>query len=128
MPLAAINDLFKQLKGVAHSPLLPFRSQLKKKMVWVNENFFESEPQGITKKDASKDVQGFFSLLMTYVKGNGNLGGTHQSSPKGMSTIMPRTDFLTMYKSMEGKIKERDLYKVVKILSCYTNEEDGEVG
>ena len=124
MPLAAIDELFRQMKGVSVNPLLPFAKRSKDKMVWVNKAFFESDPQGNKQEDVSEEVRGFFSMIMTYVKENGKQVGAHQQSPKGMSSIMPRTDFATMYQSVKDKIKGKDLYELVKILSCYTNEED----
>lgn len=124
-PLAAINGLFKQAKAVMTvNPLVGGTRTQKDNMVWVNKDFFASNPQGNQEKTVSEDMMAFFSLVLSYVKPNGKTTSTLEKSAKNLSPIMPRTDFLTMYQSVKDKIKGDDLYELVKTLTCYTNEED----
>lgn len=93
-------------------------------MVWVNKDFFQSAPNNMCEVD--DDVLGFFSLLLSYVKPN-ELRDPGDS-PKHMSTIMPRTDFVTIYNDVKAKI-QGDLYELARVLLCYRNiegEEDAE--
>lgn len=125
MPLAAIDGLFKQAKAVlATNPLVGDTRSQRENMVWVNKDFFASNPQGNQKEKVSEDMMAFFSLVLSYVKPNGKSRATLNKSAKGLSSIMPRTDFLTMYQAVKDKIKGDDLYEMVKTLTCYTNEED----
>ena len=124
-PLAAINWLFKQAKAVLpKNPLVGGSRTQKDNMVWVNKDFFASNPQGNQERAVSEDTLAFFSLVLSYVKPNGKNPSTRDNSAKTLSPIMPRTDFLTMYQSVKDKIKGDDLYELVKQLTCYTNEEE----
>lgn len=90
-------------------------------MVWVNKYFFQSEPEGNRPEDIGDDALGFFSLIVSYVKTNAK-GRNTAHSPKSLSPIMPRTDFLTMYNDINCGING-DLYELVKKLLCYKNGE-----
>ena len=127
MPLSAINDLFRLAKTslVPTSPLLPGLRGKMSNMVWVNKDFFQGAPNGNHPEDVSEDVLAFFSLVLSYVKPNG-YGRDINTSPKNLSPIMPRTDFLTMYNVVRSKF-QGDLYGLVRVLLCYRNgQDDGE--
>ena len=109
---------------MTNNPLVGGTKTQKDNMIWVNKDFFASNPQGNQETTVSEDMMAFFSLVLSYVKPNGKFRSTLSTSAKTLTSIMPRTDFLTMYHSVKDKIKGDDLYGLVKQLTCYTNEED----
>ena len=113
MPLQAIYDLFGQ--RTAASVLLPSRRNANQNMVTVTKEFFQSSPSGMSSDDVEDDLLGFFSLVMTYTKAADQVD---ESGIKALMSIMPRTDFTTMFKLVKSKVKG-DLYDIVKILACY---------
>ena len=84
-------------------------------MVTVTKEFFQSSPSGMSSDDVEDDLLGFFSLVMTYTKAADQVD---ESGIKALMSIMPRTDFTTMFKLVKSKVKG-DLYDIVKILACY---------
>lgn len=88
------------------------------------DDFFQASPNGL--KTSDKAICGFFSLVLTYIKGAQLLG--ENESPKELSTLMPRTDFPTIYSQIRERIKNDvfvrsdKLYDIVKILVCYKNQ------
>ncbi len=97
-------------------------------MVWVKSEFFQSKPNGIASSTIKSDGLGFFSLVLSYAKSADQV--RKGSSPKLLTSIMPRTDFGTMLKLILPQVKSgltggpTSLYDLVKILACYKNEED----
>lgn len=98
----------------------PDPGQLKEK-VWVTADFFTARQGG---KAPEKDTLAFLSLVLTYIKGAEKLDVNQ--SPKELSTLMPRTDFPTMYGQVKDKLKDQlggaNLYELVKKLVCYQND------
>ncbi|PWY66364.1 hypothetical protein BO94DRAFT_629082 [Aspergillus sclerotioniger CBS 115572] len=118
LPLGAVNDLMKIAKLNKNSPLMTFAKRKVDNMVWVNDFFFEESPGGLT-KDVGDDVRGFLALLLSYAKaGNQELGN---ESAKILTSIMPRTSFAKIYKLVEGKLKNKDLWTIVNKMACYEN-------
>ena len=122
MPLEAISDLFG--KAVASpfvaSELLP-AARPGFGMVSVSRDFFQSTPNGISKNSVDPEVLGFFSLVLSYAKGART--ELEDDSPKGIMSIMPRTEFITVFSQVKDKValKPSSLYQLVKILACYQN-------
>lgn len=122
LPLEAINNLMYKAVVGQHSPLL---GSVKKHMVWVHPEFFRNSPGGLTEGNVDEDVRGFLALILSYAKASQFV--TPQSSPKFLTSIMPRTDFVTMYDMVRDALEEESLWDVVKHLACYRNEpQDGE--
>ncbi|CEJ58927.1 hypothetical protein PMG11_07567 [Penicillium brasilianum] len=124
LPMAALDALFKEAKTstVLTNPLLPGIKSQVSSMVWVNDNFFQSSPQGITEKDVTAEERAFFSLVLSYVKKNP--GVTAIKSMKDRSPIMPRTNFVSLYEGVESSLSGKDLYELVRVLVCYKNVND----
>ena len=95
------------------------------KMVWVNKDFFQSAPE-CNEENVRDDVLAFFSLVLSYAKsGNIASGKPEDTSIKAASSIMPRTDFLTIYNDVKSGI-QGDLYELVRVLLCYKNDQNGD--
>ncbi|KAL9094050.1 MAG: hypothetical protein Q9165_003720 [Trypethelium subeluteriae] len=126
MPLEVISDLFEEsiTKNPPSSKLLPETNYLAKRYkVYVSPEFFQSNPNGIGTSNVGKDVLGFFSLVMSYAKSADEV--LHGESAKTLTSIMPRTDFTSIFKMISEKVKgDLSLYDMVKILACYRNYED----
>ena len=127
LPFEAINDLFAAaLVPPVTSPLLP-SIRPSNNIVFVNQKFFQSSPNGISPDSVKADVLGFFSLVISYAK-----KATPTSppvymarSPKYTISIMPRTEFVTLYAQVKSTLPGTgSLYDLVKILACYKNDED----
>lgn len=94
-------------------------------MVWVRSEFFQAKPNGITSSSVKDDGLGFFSLVLSYAKAAElNLSG---DSPKKLTSIMPRTDFGTMFKQVKSQVQSgltgtTSLYDIVNVLACYKND------
>lgn len=122
MPLEAISDLFG--KAVANpfqpSELLPTTFP-DRNMVSVSKDFFQSTPNGISKDSVDPQVLGFFSLVLSYAKGART--ESEDTSPKEIHSIMPRTEFITIFDQVKDKVslKPNSLYQLVKILACHKN-------
>ena len=127
MPLEGIHALFYLAKSGQYSPLLPWNPptgdpspRIIKSMVYVTREFFVSSPNGISPNSVTDDILGFFSLILTYAKQAHKL--EVNKSMKFGSTIMPRSNFRTIYQQIERKIpRHLNLYDLVKILACYEN-------
>ncbi|KAL8869501.1 MAG: hypothetical protein Q9174_004225 [Haloplaca sp. 1 TL-2023] len=126
LPLEAIKDLFTKALGLANSPLLsPFRSGAG--IVSVTQEFFQSSPNGIARDSVKADVLGFLSLIVSYAKKATPTDPPNYEtlSPKFTMSVMPRTDFVTMYAQVKSALPGTgSLYDLVKILACYKNIED----
>lgn len=126
MPLGAIHDVFRKAHLGEKSPLLSdFKPASKKRMIWVNKNFFQSNPEGNSPDKITADAMGFLSLVVSYAK-NAQARSEPEKSPKMLTTIMPRTDFATIYGDVKSDIKG-DLYNLVSVMLCYKNGADDEV-
>ena len=117
MPLAAIHELFYKALTRQRSPLLSPISP--DKLVYVSEDFFRSKSNCNIPDDVSKDSLGFFSVVLSYAKLARKL--PIDTSTKTWIHIMPRTDFHTLHKLVEGSYNG-ELYDIVKILACYKNQ------
>ncbi|KAJ5988459.1 hypothetical protein N7481_003669 [Penicillium waksmanii] len=121
MPLGAINDLMKQSKiniGKSSPPLVTYaRSKIDSK-VWVNDFIFEESPGGLT-KNVGENVRGFLALLLSHAKAGSQV--RNSESAKELTSIMPRTSFAKMYKLIESKLENKDLWAIVNKLACYIN-------
>lgn len=118
MPLQAIYELFGQRNG--DSVLLPSRRVANQNMVLVTKEFFQSSPNGMSSENVKDDLLGFFSLVMTYTKAADQVD---ESGIKALMSIMPRTDFSTLFKLVKSQVKG-DLYKIVQVLACYKGSGD----
>ncbi|KAF2201339.1 hypothetical protein GQ43DRAFT_480789 [Delitschia confertaspora ATCC 74209] len=120
LPLEAINDLFGQaLKGATH-PLLG-KTNPGRGLTHVTKDFFQSKPNGMAADGVKDDLLGFLSLVMSYAKNARHFEDA--SSPKELTSIMPRTEFVTMYNMVKGQVKG-DLYDLIEVLACYKNSGD----
>lgn len=117
VPLEAIADIFRQAALGKASPLIPFQRVTKGKFQYVMREFFQSSPNGITTKDVQEDVLGFFSLVMSYAK-LAEAQRRPELSIKSDVFIMPRSDFVTLYRQIKNNIKG-SLYDIAKVLSCF---------
>ncbi|KAJ5587661.1 uncharacterized protein N7459_003426 [Penicillium hispanicum] len=119
MPLKAINYIFTQ-RTASNLPLLPKIARANQNMVTVTSEFFQASPNGISASSVGDDVLGFFSLVLTYAKAADKMDN---ESPKYLSSIMPRTDFTTMFSLVKSKVPGT-LYDLVNTLACYKNNGD----
>ncbi|KAL8959825.1 MAG: hypothetical protein Q9193_003375 [Seirophora villosa] len=115
LPLEAIHELFEKAAANEASPLLPGINPAKG-MVYVTKDFFQANPHGISPDSVERDVLGFFSLVLSYAKGA--LTVTNGNSPKKIISIMPRTDWTTIFDQIKPAVSG-SLYDLVKILACY---------
>ncbi|CAD6576350.1 MAG: hypothetical protein ASARMPREDX12_007855 [Alectoria sarmentosa] len=127
LPFEAINDLFAAaLVNPVTSPLLPsFRSSMN--IVSVTQQFFQSSPNGISPDRVKADVLGFLSLVISYAKKATPTSPPNYMtrSPKFTVSIMPRTEFVTLYAQVKSSLPGTGtLYNLVKILACYKNDMD----
>lgn len=125
MPLEAIHDLFAMAMNKQTSPLLPVK-QPDKNLTLVTKDFFQKSPNGISAESVHDDVLGFLSLVLSYAKlkdQNDRLQNQQEDESYKMRTsIMPRTDFTTIY----GTVKESipgSLVELVKRLACWKSSD-----
>ncbi|KAI1320050.1 hypothetical protein F5Y16DRAFT_417644 [Xylariaceae sp. FL0255] len=119
MPLEAVCDVFADANTLNNGLGSPTNYLLP-----IADDFFQFVA-GLTNPD--KDVMAFFSLILTYVKNARKVN----KSPKLNSSIMPRTDFLTIFKLVQPKLASvltdsDSLYQIVKQLACW-NWNSGQV-
>ncbi|KAL9630619.1 MAG: hypothetical protein Q9204_004625 [Flavoplaca sp. TL-2023a] len=119
LPLEAIHHLFRKAIAKEASPLLPSISS-GTGMKLVTKEFFQANPNGISPDSVGDDVLGFFSLVISYAKGASRV--TKGYSPKNIISIMPRTDWTTLFEQVRPAVPGQ-LYELVKVLACY--EQDG---
>lgn len=121
MPLAAINDIMLKYVRNEQSVLLPKIRRLK--ITAVTKDFFQSKPFNMDGSAVSQDVMGFLSLVLSYAK-NARLMD-EDTSIKDLTSVMPRTDFTTIYGLIKSELPTHaegwSLYTLVNILSCYEN-------
>lgn len=129
LPFEAISDLFAEsIVTSPSSPLLPATANIaKRNKISVTSKFFQSSPNGITSGSVKQDLLGFFSLVVSYAKAASSTDPPiyQEESPKSRLSIMPRTDFVTLYAQVSGALPGSDtLYNLVKVLACYKNDDD----
>ena len=112
MPLEGIQWLIENPKPCDFNLKLyrPANKQVK-----VLPEFFKTSPGGVTPNDVRNrpDVLGFFSLILTYAKAARSLSANQ--SPKLYSSIMPRTDFTTIFHT-------QGIPQVIpKAIACFKN-------
>ncbi|KAL8827257.1 MAG: hypothetical protein Q9191_003292 [Dirinaria sp. TL-2023a] len=120
MPLEGIQWLIENPKpcDLDLKMYRPANNQVK-----VLPEFFKTSPGGVTQNAVSnrRDVLGFFSLILTYAKAASTVNEVQ--SPKSYSSIMPRTDFTTIFQTqgISDVIPKAQLYEIVKALACFKN-------
>ncbi|ROW16232.1 hypothetical protein VPNG_01972 [Cytospora leucostoma] len=124
MPLEAIHYLINLAVTKQKNILIGAKTS---NFVYVTKEFFQANPLGIKEADVKDDVLGFFSLILTYAKSAPKL--EQAGALKALSSIMPRTNFLMMYKLVQSGLKpylkkQGDLYTLVKYLACWENDYD----
>lgn len=129
MPLEAIGDLIQKAQREQNHPLLPLGGNPKRRLIWVQSGFFQSNPYGLTPNDVKADALGFFSLVLSYAKSASFL--VSGESPKTLISIMPRTDFVTMYNEISPEIQSGinsgSLFDILNILACYKSDITGDI-
>lgn len=125
LPLEDINDLMSKAMADQDSALLPGPGKRRRRFVWATKDFFQSKPNTISSDSVKDDVLGFFSLILSYTK-NARIE-QEDDSPKILTSIMPRTEFTTIFALVKSKIPldPHNLYELIKILACYKNNDDG---
>ena len=125
MPLEAIGDLMAEARLPYGKPpvnLLASSNRNAGSLVYVSADFFQSAPNGAPTNPPA-DVLGFFSLVLSYAK---SADGSVNRSPKFLTSIMPRTSFITMFNLIKSGLGDGlksgpdALYEIVKVLACYT--------
>ncbi|KAL1858812.1 hypothetical protein Daus18300_009810 [Diaporthe australafricana] len=124
MPLEGIHYLINLAVTKKHHVLLGSRTD---NLIYVTKEFFQDSPLGIKAVDIKDDMLGFFSLVLTYAKAADKL--VQVAHLKYLSSIMPRTNFLMMYKLIENGLepylkKQGDLFTLLKHLACWENDYD----
>lgn len=115
LPLEALQDLLSKAAGSQASPLLPSINP-SRNIILTTKDFFQSAPNGIDSGTVKNDVLGFFTLVLSYAKGAKTFD--EDASPKDIISIMPRTDFSTIFKQVSAAVPG-DLYELIKVLGCY---------
>lgn len=126
MPLEALYSLMEeQWNNNEMNPLTGIESgqgNIDGNLVFVKQDYFQSNTNGIDMSSVGNDVLGFCSLVLSYAKGASTNLGPGQS-PKLLFTFMPRTEFNTIYQQVQSKIPG-DLFNLFNCLACYTEEKD----
>ncbi|KAI0480399.1 hypothetical protein GGR56DRAFT_626001 [Xylariaceae sp. FL0804] len=89
-------------------------------LIVVTQDWFQSSPNGLSRKDMTDDVLGFCSLVLSYAKAakaHGRLGDNQ--SPKNILTYMPRTNFNEIFKTQVSSKLTGDLFTIFNTLACY---------
>ncbi|KAL9105246.1 MAG: hypothetical protein Q9227_009547 [Pyrenula ochraceoflavens] len=73
-------------------------------------------PRDLIPKKITGDVLGFFSIVLSYAKSA--MTFAPDKSPKTLLSIMPRTNFKTLYMLVANRIAG-DLLRTVEHLACY---------
>lgn len=133
LPLQSIQDLIVKAVALEENWLLPHaptedftQSVLGQNFIAVKQSFFQSPATGINPNYVTDDMLGFFSMVLSYAK-HADEAYT-DSSPKHLLSIMPRTDFTTIFNTIRSFVPGTDypnnwrpgsLYSLIKILACY---------
>ena len=118
MPLEAIQSILSMAVQGNPPPIIP-TTRPERGIELVTKDFFRSKPNGIDPINLKDDVLGFFSLLLSYAKGAKIF--EEDDSPKDIISIMPRSDWSTLFKQVSSAVPG-DLYNIVKILACYKDD------
>ena len=123
MPLEAIHDIIGDgYSGKGSQLLSSIEPTNQGRIVYVTKDFFQASPNGMTSNSVKNDVLGFLSVVVSYVKSEKSIGPN--KSYKHSISLMPRTDFVSIYNTIKGSI-QGSLYDLVKVLTCYRNTEEG---
>ncbi|KAL9599611.1 MAG: hypothetical protein Q9179_003502 [Wetmoreana sp. 5 TL-2023] len=122
MPLAAVYQLFVVVKKYGRSSSDIF-ADVKKDAIHVvsKEDFTELRLDAIKSQGITDDLQGFLSVVISYAKATRRM--KPEDGPKHSLSIMPRADFVAMYKFVKDKIEPQyqdgcyDLYTIIKELA-----------
>lgn len=133
LPLQSIQDLIVKAVALEENWLLPHAptedftySVLGKNFIAVKRSFFQSPAIGINPNHVTDDMLGFFSMVLSYAKHADDVDS--DSSPKYLLSIMPRTDFTTIFNTLRRFVpgtyypnnwRPGSLYSLIKILACY---------
>jgi hypothetical protein len=125
LPLTAIYRILRAAEyGEPNPHFFDHWERFGQERVIVMPDFFQSRPLGIGPEAVGEDLLGFLSILLSWAKGamNQDEGALF----KGLSWIMPRTDFVGLYEQVVGWLPpDVDLFELVKILACYRNDYSG---
>ncbi|KAL8755599.1 MAG: hypothetical protein Q9199_003536, partial [Rusavskia elegans] len=101
VPLEAVYHLLADIKGNVpnRSPIL---SDVKRDAIHIvrREDFAEA---CLDKFNPSDDLLGFFALVISYTKATRRIQA--KDGPKHSLSIMPRTNFVAMYKLIKDKLE-----------------------
>ena len=133
LPLQSIQGLIVKAVALEENPLLPHaatetftQSVLGRNFIAVKRSFFQSPATGINPNYVTDDMLGFFSMVLSYAKHADD--AYIDESPKNLLSIMPRTDFTTLFNTIRRFVpgtnypsswRPGSLYSLIKILACY---------
>ncbi|KAF2968912.1 hypothetical protein GQX73_g4700 [Xylaria multiplex] len=122
MPMEGVLQVLQDSKAQNQdNALINVGQDYNSKIVIVKPGSFESFPR-IRHEDINAEFLGFFSLLASYCVAASE--GDPNHGPKRGLNIMPRTNFLTMYKTFaKKKLKEQlaagvSLYDIVRVVAA----------
>lgn len=120
MPLEAVYKLMLENEAdpVEKNILDGSNFRPDKSLVVVQQDYFQSKPNGLDQSQMSDDVLAFCSLILSYAKAATNTLAEDQS-PKLFMEFMPRTEFITLFGIVKSKLTG-DLFKLFDNLACYT--------
>lgn len=87
----------------------------------VTKDWFQALGKRMDIDNVNDAVLGFCSLVMSYAKGAKKhwLRG-EEGSPKIILTVMPRTEFVTLFKQVKPAFPPSgELYDIFNVLACY---------
>ncbi|KAJ5179152.1 hypothetical protein N7492_002362 [Penicillium capsulatum] len=114
LPLQGLNDLFGKYLTDGSSCLLSKIHQ--KPLIHVTKKFFQPCPNELGPDAVGERVLGFFSLVLSYTKAADPEKLIDSAvSPKELNPLMPRPDFVSIYKIVKSSIPGNP-YDLVKIL------------
>ena len=129
MPLEGIQDLISSVaEGVSDIDRSTESSLLVKDgYVLVTKEHFRH--LNVNNDKLTDDVLGFFSLLLSYIKIDGDVVST-SGSPKQLVNIMPRTYWTNIYAQVKDKapVPPEKLLETVQQLACFRNDCEGKGG
>jgi hypothetical protein len=126
MPLEAIQDLFGKATRIETSALIPGKKP--QGTVYVTKDFFQASPSpgGLVPDSLRDDVLGFFSMIVSYAKASKIESELPNGSVKDVTSIMPRSDFSSIYKLLKdsGAMPsiQGSLWDLINTISCYKND------
>jgi hypothetical protein len=121
MPLEGLYSLLSDTKQDKAEPLIGLDRNGNRYLQIVTKEYFQTNPNKIAPNAVTDDVLGFCSLVLSYAKAAREM--QPNASPKIDITIMPRTDFNTMFKQVSKKLGG-DLFQLFDVLACYKSTWD----